>query len=120
MALFSLKKISEEAAGRRAYLRGVECYNAGKVRRFQRESGEFYPEFITAEVENDSRDGCFHVEVGFDEEGRADYYACDCEGSKQEEGACKHVVAAMVHKYYADMVAGMETLAVWPTWMSFS
>ncbi len=109
MALFSLKKISEEAAGRRAYLRGVECYNAGKVRRFQRESGEFYPEFITAEVENDSRDGCFHVEVGFDEEGRADYYACDCEGSKQEEGACKHVVAAMVHKYYADMVAGMET-----------
>ncbi len=107
MALFSLKKISMEAAGRRAYLRGVECYNAGKVRRFQREAGEFYPEFITAQVENDARDGSFQVEIGFDEEGEADYYACECEPFHQEEGACKHIVAVMVHKYYADMVAGM-------------
>lgn len=31
MALFSLKRIAGEAENRQTYLRGVACYNAGKV-----------------------------------------------------------------------------------------
>lgn len=109
MALYSLKKISNEASSRRTYLRGVECYNAGKVHAVHRESGEYYPEYLTAEVENDGRDGEYHVEIGFDAQGEADYYECGCPDSRETEGACKHVVALMVHKYYTDMVAGMTT-----------
>lgn len=109
MALFSLKKISEEASNRRVYLRGVECYNAGRVQNVVRQSGEYYPEYLMAEVESSRHDQHYHVEVGFNEQGEADYYECTCSVFHEYEGACKHIIALMVHKYYNDMVNGMRS-----------
>ena len=116
MALFSLKRIAGEAENRQTYLRGVACYNAGKVGRVVRDRDDFYEEYLSADVENQTRDGAFHVEVGFGRQGDADFYDCDCEAFRQGTGACQHIVAVMVHKYYADMLTGLSAppSAKWP------
>lgn len=108
MALFSLKRIAGEAENRQTYLRGVACYNAGKVGRVVRDRDDFYEEYLSADVENNTRDGVFHVEVGFGRQGDADFYDCGCEAYRQGTGACQHIVAVMVHKYYADMLTGLS------------
>ena len=59
MALFSLKRIAGEAENRQTYLRGVACYNAGKVGRVVRDRDDFYEEYLSADVENNTRDGVF-------------------------------------------------------------
>ena len=53
MALFSLKRIAGEAENRQTYLRGVACYNAGKVGRVVRDRDDFYEEYLSADVEKD-------------------------------------------------------------------
>lgn len=108
MALFSLKKINEAAAGRQAYLRGVSLYNSGKVTGFTRTHTPFYDEYIAADVAGDEPGVFHHAEAGLSADGRAEYLACDCPASHAPEGACKHVVALLVHKYYADMVGGLS------------
>ncbi len=108
MPLFSLKKIGQLAATRQAYLRGVSGYNAGWVRQYAAAANAYYPEFVTAEVEEKSAD--FRVEVGFDDADEAEYVACTCGGCR-EGGACKHAVAVLVYKYYKDMIDGLPTAA---------
>ncbi len=108
MALFSLKKINEAAAGRQAYLRGVSLYNSGKVTGFVRTHTPFYDEYIAADVAGDEPGVFHHAEAGLSADGRAEYLACDCPAAHAPEGACKHVVALLVHKYYADMVGGLS------------
>ena len=108
MALFSLKKISEAAAGRQAYLRGISLYNSGKVTGFSRTHTPFYEEYVSADVAGDEPGVFHHAEAGLSADGRAEYLACDCPAAHAPEGACKHVVALLVHKYYADMVGGLS------------
>ncbi len=108
MALFNLQKIAACAAGHQTYLRGVALYNGGGVRRLDRSRGGIYSEILTAEVNNDSHDGTHSCEIGFDYDGRPDFLSCSCSTFNPANGACKHLVAVMVHKYYADMVSGLQ------------
>lgn len=108
MALFSLKKIGELAANHRTYLRGIETYNAGRVQEVRRREGDFYAELLTARVyERGAGRSCL-VTVGFGDGGDADYIDCSCPAFREQDGACRHIVAALVHKYYADMAAGLR------------
>ena len=108
MALFSLKKIGELAANHRTYLRGIETYNAGRVQEVRRREGDFYAELLTARVYEREPDSSCLVTVGFGDGGDADYIDCSCPAFHEQEGACRHIVAALVHKYYADMAAGLR------------
>ncbi len=114
MALFSLKKIGELAAGRQTYLRGVSCYNSGKVSQVRRTASPFYAEYLTASVEEPAGGEICHVEVGFAGDGTVDYMQCDCPQFDESEGACKHITAALVHKYYTDMLGGLTTASSLP------
>mgnify|MGYP002517725990 CR=1 FL=1 len=110
MPFYPLKKIKALAESSPVYLRGVHGYNAGWVRAFTESVSPFYPCFLTARTVEE--DGKTHaVEVGFDEQGELEYFACDCGQFHPREGACKHVVAVLVHKYYQDMVAQLPTAA---------
>lgn len=114
MALFSLKKIGELAAGRQTYLRGVSYYNGGRVSQFTRSSSPFYAEYITATVGEPENGATCHVEVGLSAAGTVEYMECDCPSFCKAEGACKHITAALVHKYYADMVGSLSSATVSP------
>lgn len=112
MALFSLQKIAGIAANNAAYLRGISCYNGGLVRHVDRTQGGAYAEILQSSVTNDSRDGEVHCEVCFDYDGKPAFMSCDCPVYNPSEGACKHIIATLVHKYYADMVSGMQQAPV--------
>ena len=107
MPMFNLQKIAALAANRQVYLRGVACYNAGAVRHTERYTGGVYEEILQAQVDADDRRQTYTCEVGFDYDGRAAHVTCSCPVF-QTGSACKHIVAALVHKYYADMVGGMR------------
>ena len=110
MPFYPLKKIKALAESSPVYLRGVHGYNAGWVRAFAESANPFYPCFLTARaVEEDGRD--YAVEVGFDALDELEYFACDCGQFHPREGACKHIVAVLVYKYYQDMVAQLPTAA---------
>ena len=109
MPLYPLKKISALADGRQAYLRGVSGYNTGWVRQYACASNAFYPQFVTAQVEEPS--ATHRVEVGFDHTDEAEYLDCTCGQFRPGHGACKHIVAVLVHKYYTDMIEGLPTAA---------
>ena len=111
MALFNLRKIAAVAAGQQTYLRGVACYNGGYVRRAERLAGDAYAQILTAEVEADNHAETYHCEVCFDNQGIPEHMECSCPVFNAANGACKHLVAAMVHKYYADMVSGTPAQA---------
>lgn len=102
MALFSLKKIAALAANKQAYLRGVALYNAGAVAGLHTAVGDTCAERVAAQVTDRAADTTFAVEIGFSAAGEAAFFACDC--AARESGACKHVVAALTHKYYRDML----------------
>ena len=109
MPLYSLKKIGQLASTRQAYLRGVGGYNAGWVQNYTAATNAFYPEYVTADVVEKAD---FHrVEIGFDNTDEAEYVSCDCGAFRNEDGACKHIVAALVYKYYKDMIEGLPTAA---------
>lgn len=103
MPLFSLNKIAALAANRQTYLRGVSAYSAGCVSALACRADSEYAERLTAQVTDRTADTTFSVEVDFNTAGEVVHYQCDCGGT----GACKHVVAALTHKYYRDMVGGM-------------
>ena len=109
MAVFTLKKIAQLAATHQTYLRGVSCYNAGRVRHISHPVDGRYAECLAAEVASSGWDETYHVSVGFDHTGAAAHYSCTCPTFARTDGACKHIVAALVHKYYSDMVSGMTT-----------
>lgn len=110
MALFNLQKIGAAAAGHQTYLRGISCYNSGAVHEVTRSCGGIYAEILTAEVDScDGRGLSYHVEACFDDDGELVHCECGCPVFDPACGACRHIVAALVHKYYADMVSGMQT-----------
>ncbi|MBQ8683087.1 MAG: DEAD/DEAH box helicase [Clostridia bacterium] len=104
MPLYPLKKISALADGRQAYLRGVSGYNTGWVREYTSTPDAFYPELITATVQEPA--ATYRVEVGFGDVDEATHLECTCGQFRPGHGACKHIVAALVHKYYKDMLDG--------------
>ncbi len=109
MAFYPLKKIGALAENRQTYLRGVSGYNAGWVEEYTAAPNAFYQDYITASV----RDGecAYHVEVGFEDREEPAYLECNCGRFHPEQGACKHLVAVLVHKYYRDMIEGLPTAA---------
>ncbi|MBQ5840898.1 MAG: SNF2 helicase associated domain-containing protein, partial [Clostridia bacterium] len=109
MPFYPLKKISGIAENRQAYLRGVSGYNAGWVGDYTAAANAFYPEYITARAQEGEM--AYHVEVGFDERDEAEYLECNCGRFHPQQGACKHIVAVLVHKYYRDMIEGLPTAA---------
>ena len=104
MALFPLKKIAA-LCGRQTYLRGVALYGAGAVSDLVCRPDEAFADRLTARVADRHAGGEYGVQVGFNAAGEAVFFACGC--SSRESGACRHVAAALVHKYYRDMVAEM-------------
>ena len=102
MALFSLKKIAALAGSKQPYLRGVALYNAGAVTGLHTTAGDTCAEVMHAQVTDRAAAAAFAVEVGFNLAGDAVFFHCDC--TARERGACKHVVAALTHKYYRDML----------------
>lgn len=113
MSLFSLKKIAALAGGKQAYLRGVALYNAGAVAGLQTAPGDTCCEQVTARVTDRTAGASFAVEVGFNAAGNAVFFHCDC--TARERGACKHVVAALTHKYYRDMLGTTASSQNLPT-----
>ncbi len=109
MPMFSLKKVAALAKNRQAYLRGVSLYNAGRVHALTRVDSAFYSEFITAQVTGDDGD-VLDVEVGFDGNGDAGWYYCNCGQFREGDGACRHIVGALTDKYYRDMLGGVTPL----------
>jgi len=112
MSLFNLQKIAAIASNRQVYLRGVSCYNAGHVRYTERHTGGVYEEIFTAQLDGDDRQSTVSCEIGFDYDGKPAHMTCSCPVYRAGGGACKHIVAALVHKYYADMVGDMRQTPV--------
>lgn len=111
MALFNLQKIAAIAAGQQTYLRGVSCYNGGFVKHLQRTKSGAYSEIVTADVDDDRHTSRYRCEVCFDFDGKPVQMDCSCPVYHAADGACKHLVAVMVHKYYTDMVSGIAPAA---------
>ncbi|MBE6778676.1 MAG: hypothetical protein E7541_04730 [Ruminococcaceae bacterium] len=107
MPFLPLNKISALAPNRQVYLRGVGGYNAGWVTGLEERVTPFYPAYLTATATEGGAP--YHVEVGFDAAGEPEYLECSCPHFHPGEGACKHVVAVLVHKYYRDMIADLPT-----------
>ena len=101
MPLYPLHKIQVLTDNRQTYLRGVSGYNAGWVTDYTVTDLPPYSEYVTARLtESGNR---LRVEFGFDHRGRVAGAACSC-GRCRPEGVCKHLVAALVYKYYRDML----------------
>ena len=109
MPLYSLKKIGSLAQSRQVYLRGVGGYNAGWVQNYAAAANPFYVEHVTADVIEKTQ--LHRVEIGFDLTEEVEYISCDCGQFRQGDGACKHIVAALVYKYYKDMIAAQPSTA---------
>ena len=113
MALYSLKKISLLAENRQAYLRGIGGYNAGWVKEMAVLADPVHASRVTARVEEPS--AAYRVEVCFDAAGEVERYHCGCSRYRATHRACKHIVAALTHKYYVDMSGGGEGAATTAT-----
>lgn len=107
MPFYPPKRIEALAGNRAVYLRGVRGYNAGWVRQYAVSSNVFYPEYIIATVQEGTTP--YHAEIGFDERDEAEYTECNCGHCGHENGACKHVIAVLLHKYYKDVVEQLPT-----------
>ncbi len=101
MPLYSLTKIERLARSRQIYLRGVNGYNAGWVKDFSAAPSTAYATDVTAVLSERGVD--YPVCIGFDESGEVSHLECRC-GGHTADGACKHIVAALVYKYYKDML----------------
>ncbi len=110
MALYSLKKISLLAENRQTYLRGVGGYNAGWVKGMTTTPDQLYAQRVTARVEEPSAG--YQVDVAFDAAGEVGRATCGCSRYRANHRACKHIVAALVYKYYQDMTQGQEAPVV--------
>ena len=107
MPFYSLNKIRILAVNRQAYLRGVSGYNAGWVQRYTAAPHGYYSEQVTAVVQEAG--DRYQIEVGFDTTDAVEHFACDCHAFHAQQGACKHIVAVLVYKYYRDMIEGLPT-----------
>ena len=114
--MISLQKISAQAASRKTYLKGVSCYNSGLVRKVKLipdlQSDELQGEVLSPDREGLSggrfpaqEETCYHVSVELDKAGNPLSYLCECSDFEEYEGACMHIIALMVHKYYGDMAS---------------
>ncbi|MBQ8752120.1 MAG: SNF2 helicase associated domain-containing protein, partial [Clostridia bacterium] len=104
--MLPLKRISELADNHPVYLRGVAAYNAGRVTHISRQTHPFYAEYITATVKENATLS-HETELGISPEEQVEYKRCDCSTHQRTGGFCKHLVAVLVHKYYADMLGGL-------------
>ena len=104
--MLPLKRISELAENHQVYLRGVAAYNAGRVKHISRQAHPFYTEYITATVKENATLS-HEIELGISPEEQVEYKRCDCSTHQRTGGFCKHLVAVLVHKYYADMLGGL-------------
>jgi len=108
--VLSLKRIGELADNRQTYLRGVSAYNSGKIEEISRRPQRYYREFIDAVVRENA--ALTHtVEIGLDDTDSVIYKSCDCSTFGRTGGVCKHIVAVLTHKYYADMLGGIPDQA---------
>ncbi len=110
--LFSLRKIAALAANRQAYLRGIGLYGAGAVSAFTNHA-EGGGDHMTAAVTDRATGGVYPVEIGLSADEAGTWFRCDCRS--REQGACKHVVAALAYKYYHDMVQSLPADSEPPT-----
>ncbi len=101
MPLYPLQKIRLLAEDRQTYLRGVGGYNAGWVTGYTVTVSPAYSQQIAATVHEAGISQ--RVSCGFDHQGRVADMSCTC-GRRRPGAACKHLVAALVHKYYSDML----------------
>lgn len=104
--MLPLKRIRELADNPQTYLRGVAAYNAGKITRIVRRSHPFYAEHLAATVAENAN--LYHeTELGLGPNEQVEFKRCDCSTHQRTGGFCKHLVAVLVHKYYADMLGGI-------------
>lgn len=84
-------------AGNSFYARGVEIYNAGKVRNFRVEEMENGIWAITAQVKGSGRQ-VYGVELTYDREmdELVDSY-CECPAYYNYDNLCKHCAAVLLH-----------------------
>ena len=83
-------------------MKGTSLNSSGKVLDIARLANPLFDEYLSANVEENAGRRC-HVEVGLSAEGTMAYMTCDCPGFRPDSGACRHIVALLVHKYYEDM-----------------
>ncbi|MBD5459120.1 MAG: DEAD/DEAH box helicase family protein [Lachnospiraceae bacterium] len=84
-------------AGNTFYARGVEIYNAGKVRNFEVEEVEDGIWFITARVKGSGRYS-YAVELTYDNEmGELTDSFCECPAFYSYDNLCKHCAAVLLH-----------------------
>lgn len=102
MPFYSLHNVRILAANHQAYLRGVSGYNAGWVQAYTTTAKEYYSEYIEAVLQEAGKR--YRAEIGFDTTGAARHVFCECHAFQAGQGACKHVVATLVYKYYQDMI----------------
>ncbi|MBQ8731870.1 MAG: DEAD/DEAH box helicase [Oscillospiraceae bacterium] len=101
MAL-TLKKISELTPLRKTYLRGVECYNNSLVEKPQSSTTPFGGRILQTRVHG--KNGlAYELYVELDQTDHVVSCECSCPSFRKNDGACKHIIAALVQQYYADV-----------------
>ena len=109
MAIFPLKKVAKLAGTHAVYLRGIACYNAGKVQNVTHPYSDHAAESIAGQVVSSDWESTYDVAVDFDHRGEAAHYSCTCKAFSRYDGACKHIVALLAYKYYHDMLGNVTT-----------
>mgnify|MGYP001230812360 CR=1 FL=1 len=109
MAIFPLKKVAKLAGTHAVYLRGIACYNAGKVQNVPHPYSDHAAESIAGQVVSSDWESTYDVAVDFDHRGEAAHYSCTCKAFSRYDGACKHIVALLAYKYYHDMLGNVTT-----------
>lgn len=108
MPTFHLQQIRKLAGDQKVYLRGTDCYAGGGVTAFARSSDGGYGERVTASVHNRGSQPPSHPSATVDATGQVIAVTCDCRSHQRTGAVCKHIVALLTYKYYADMVAGLQ------------
>ena len=108
MPTFRLQQIRKLAGDQKVYLRGAEAYAGGNVTGFVRADDGGYGERVSAQVRNRGAQPDSHPSATVDATGQVIGVHCDCGSYKRSGAVCKHIVALLTYKYYADMVAGLH------------
>ena len=108
MPTFRLQQIRKLAGDQKVYLRGAEAYAGGNVTGFVRADDGGYGERVSAQVRNRGAQPDSHPSATVDATGQVIGGHCDCGSYKRSGAVCKHIVALLTYKYYADMVAGLH------------
>ncbi len=108
MPTFNLQQIRRLAGDHKVYLRGTDAYAGGGVTAFTRRSDGGYGEVVTASVRNRGSQPDSHPSATVDAAGQVTAVVCDCGSHTRTGTVCKHIVALLTYKYYADMVSGLQ------------